>query len=97
MRTILSQTPSHLNVTASADQGSPVSAPTISQTSVKGNLNINQNCKLRTCQSEVYIYIYIYIYITAVICKTNVFYVISFHLLKIMLCLFSYSVLAESL
>ncbi len=62
VRTILSQTPSHLNVTASADQGSPVSAPTISQTSVKGNLNINQNCKLRTCQSEVCIYIYIYIY-----------------------------------
>ncbi|XP_016417127.1 uncharacterized protein LOC107747203 [Sinocyclocheilus rhinocerous] len=43
VRTILAHTPSHLNVTASADQGSPVSAPTISQTSVKGNLTINQN------------------------------------------------------
>ncbi|KAL1269509.1 hypothetical protein QQF64_031798 [Cirrhinus molitorella] len=41
--TVLAHTPSHLNVTASADQGSPVSAPTISQTSVKGNLTINQN------------------------------------------------------
>ncbi|KAF4109762.1 hypothetical protein G5714_009014 [Onychostoma macrolepis] len=43
VRKILAHTPSHLNVTASADQGSPVSAPTISQTSVKGNLTINQN------------------------------------------------------
>ncbi|XDV48670.1 hypothetical protein PO909_018054 [Leuciscus waleckii] len=43
VRTILAHTPSHLNVTASADHGSPVSAPTISQTSVKGNLTINQN------------------------------------------------------
>ncbi|XP_067268663.1 uncharacterized protein [Pseudorasbora parva] len=42
-RTILAHTPSHLNVTASADHGSPVSAPTISQTSVKGNITIHQN------------------------------------------------------
>ncbi|XP_059358730.1 uncharacterized protein LOC132097121 [Carassius carassius] len=43
VKTILAHTPSHLNVTASADQGSPVSAPIISQTNVKGNLTINQN------------------------------------------------------
>ncbi|XP_026125658.1 uncharacterized protein LOC113107388 isoform X2 [Carassius auratus] len=43
VRTILAHTPSHLNVTASADQGSPVSAPIISQTNVKGNITINQN------------------------------------------------------
>lgn len=42
IRTILADTPSHLNITASADHGSPVSAPTISQTSVTGNLTINQ-------------------------------------------------------
>ncbi|XP_048067424.1 uncharacterized protein LOC125280723 [Megalobrama amblycephala] len=43
VRAILAHTPSHLNITASADHGSPVSAPTISQTSVKGNITINQN------------------------------------------------------
>ncbi|XP_051965308.1 uncharacterized protein LOC127631277 [Xyrauchen texanus] len=43
-RTILaSRSPSHLNITASADGGSPFSAPTINQTSVKGNITINQN------------------------------------------------------
>ncbi|KAI7797554.1 hypothetical protein IRJ41_016748 [Triplophysa rosa] len=37
------QTPSHLNITAAADHGSPVTAPTITNTSVTGNLTINQN------------------------------------------------------
>lgn len=45
---LASQTPSHLNITAAADQGSPVSAPTISNTSVQGNIIIKHNSFLVT-------------------------------------------------
>ncbi|KAI2661440.1 DNA topoisomerase 1 [Labeo rohita] len=40
VRKILAHTPSHLNVTASAEQGSPVSAPTISQTSCSCRIHL---------------------------------------------------------
>lgn len=42
---LASQTPSHLNITTAADHGSPVTAPTITNTSVNGDLTINQNCE----------------------------------------------------
>lgn len=43
---LASQTPSHLNITTAADHGSPVTAPTIINTNVNGDLTINHNSEL---------------------------------------------------